>query len=375
MTATFPKLVSKHFELLTDARVNRGRNHSIVEMIFLTLCATISRADGWTDIERWGDLKIDWLRQFYAFENGIPSHDTLGRVFSKLSTAEFNAALISLTGDIASIVQGKTVAIDGKTLRGSHDTSTSKQALHMVSAYVTDMKLVIGLQSVDNKSNEIPAAQQLIDMLNLKGAVVTADAMHCQRETVEKIIGKRADYVLMVKDNQPSLHSSVKELVSIAMESDSSKRKGKRERNRGRDEFREVVVAAIPKSHPLRDQWKGIKTVGIVFRSRTMDGKMQEYSELFMSSLDSGVKDHAKRLRDHWAIENSQHYVLDVTFHEDASRIRTGNAPEVSAGFRRMALNILQRDKTIKDNMRGKRVRCGYDDSLLTQLLRNFPRD
>lgn len=375
MTATFPKLVSKHFELLTDARVNRGRNHSIVEMIFLTLCATISRADGWTDIERWGDLKIDWLRQFYAFENGIPSHDTLGRVFSKLSTAEFNAALISLTGDIASIVQGKTVAIDGKTLRGSHDTSTSKQALHMVSAYVTDMKLVIGLQSVDNKSNEIPAAQQLIDMLNLKGAVVTADAMHCQRETVEKIIGKRADYVLMVKDNQPSLHSSVKELVSIAMESDSSKRKGKRERNRGRDEFREVVVAAIPKSHPLRDQWKGIKTVGMVFRSRTMDGKMQEYSELFMSSLDSGVKDHAKRLRDHWAIENSQHYVLDVTFHEDASRIRTGNAPEVSAGFRRMALNILQRDKTIKDNMRGKRVRCGYDDSLLTQLLRNFPRD
>ena len=337
--------------------------------------ATISRADGWTDIERWGDLKIDWLRQFYAFENGIPSHDTLGRVFSKLSTAEFNAALISLTGDIASIVQGKTVAIDGKTLRGSHDTSTSKQALHMVSAYVTDMKLVIGLQSVDNKSNEIPAAQQLIDMLNLKGAVVTADAMHCQRETVEKIIGKRADYVLMVKDNQPSLHSSVKELVSIAMESDSSKRKGKRERNRGRDEFREVVVAAIPKSHPLRDQWKGIKTVGMVFRSRTMDGKMQEYSELFMSSLDSGVKDHAKRLRDHWAIENSQHYVLDVTFHEDASRIRTGNAPEVSAGFRRMALNILQRDKTIKDNMRGKRVRCGYDDSLLTQLLRNFPRD
>ncbi len=163
--------------------------------------------------------------------------------------------------------------------------------------------------------------------------------------------------------------------ASTPKESDSSKRKGKRERNRGRDEFREVVVAAIPKSHPLRDQWKGIKTVGMVFRSRTMDGKMQEYSELFMSSLDSGVKDHAKRLRDHWAIENSQHYVLDVTFHEDASRIRTGNAPEVSAGFRRMALNILQRDKTIKDNMRGKRVRCGYDDSLLTQLLRNFPRD
>lgn len=375
MTATFPKLVSKHFEHLTDVRVNRGCNHSLVEMIFLTLCATISRADGWADIERWGELKIDWLRQFFAFENGIPSHDTLGRVFSKLSTAEFNAALISLTGDIASVVQGKTVAIDGKTIRGSHDASASKQALHMVSAYVTDMKLVIGLQSVDSKSNEIPAAQQLIDMLNLKGAIVTADAMHCQRETVEKIVDKRAHYVLMVKENQPNLHSAVKELLTNAMESESSRRTSKRERNRGRDEFRESVIVAIPKSHPLRDQWKGIKTVGMVFRSRTVDGKMQEYSELFISSLDSGVKDHATRIRSHWAIENSQHYVLDVTFHEDASRIRTGNAPEVSAGFRRMALNILQRDKTIKDNMRGKRVRCGYDDSLLTQLLRNFQRD
>lgn len=135
MTTIFPKLVSKHFEQLRDSRVNRGCNHSIIEMIFLTLCAAISRADGWADIERWGDLKIDWLRQFFAFEKGILSHDTLGLVFSKLSTAEFNAALISLTGDIASIVQGKTVAIDGKTLRGSHDASTSKQALHMVRGY------------------------------------------------------------------------------------------------------------------------------------------------------------------------------------------------------------------------------------------------
>lgn len=374
MTAIFPKLVSKHFEQLTDARVNRGCNHSIVEMIFLTLCATISRADGWVDIERWGELKIDWLRQFFAFEKGIPSHDTLGRVFSKLSTAEFNAALISLTGDIASVIQGKTVAIDGKTLRGSHDSSTGKQALHMVSAYATDMKLVIGLQSIDDKSNEIPAAQRLIEMLDLKGAVVTADAMHCQRETVEKIVRKRADYILMVKDNQPNLHSAVKEMVSDAMASDLSRRTSKRERNRGRDEFREVVTAAVPKNHPLRDQWKGIKSVGIVFRSRSIGGTLQECSELFISSLDTGVKDHAKRLRDHWSIENSQHYVLDVTFHEDASRIRKGHAPEVSAGFRRMTLNILRRDVTIKDNMRGKRVRCGYDVSLLTQLLRNFPR-
>ena len=199
--------------------------------------------------------------------------------------------------------------------------------------------------------------------------------MHCQRETVEKIVGKRADYILMVKDNQPSLHSAVKELVSDAMASDISRRTSKRERNRGRDEFREVVIAAVPKNHPLLDPWRGIKSVGIVFRSRTIGGKLQECSELFVSSLDSGVKDHAKRLRDHWAIENSQHYVLDVTCHEDASRIRKGHAPRVSAGFRRRALKFLRRDMTIKDNMRGKRVRCGYDDSLLTQLLCNFPRD
>jgi len=179
----------------------------------------------------------------------------------------------------------------------------------------------------------------------------------------------------MVKDNRASLRSAINERISDAMASDLSRRTSKREMNRGRDEFRQVVKAAVTNNYPSRDQWKEIKSVGIVFRSRTMGGKLKECSELFMPSLDSGVKDHTKRLRDYWAIENSQHYLLDVTFHEDASRIRKGHAPEVSAGFRRITQNILRSDMIIKDNMRGKRARCGYDDSLLTQLLCNFPRD
>lgn len=374
MLSHFPKLVSKHFENITDLRVDRGGNHPMVEMIFLVLCATISRADGWADVERWGESKLDWLRQFFPYELGIPSHDTLGRVFARFDIAEFNAALISLTGDIASVVEGKTIAIDGKTLRGSHDSSIGKSALHLVTAYVTDMKLVVGLQSVDSKSNEIPAAQQLIDMMKLKGAVVTADAMHCQRETVEKIIAKKADYVLMVKENQPTLYREVDDFITESMESDRSRRTSQQERNRGREELREVVVATLTKKHPLCEQWKGIRTVGIIYRSRTVDKKVHEETALFISSLESNANDHAKRLRDHWSIENSQHHVLDVTFHEDDSRIRKDNAPEISAGFRRMALNILQGDKTIKDNVRGKRVRCGYDETLLTQLLRNFQR-
>ena len=372
MSSHFTLLISKHFEDITDPRVNRGHNYCLIELIFLAVCATISRAEGWADIERWGNSKLKWLRQYLPYEKGIPSHDTLGRVFARFDTTEFNAALIGLTGDIASLVAGKTIAIDGKSLRGSHDAATSKSVLHVVTAYATEMKLVIGMRSVEDKSNEIPAAQQLIDMLHLKGAVVTADAMHCQRQTVEKIIAKKADYLLMAKENQPALFQEVDRLVLAAMENNQSRRTSQRERNRGREEHREVEIVAVPADHPLREQWKGLQSVGVIYRMRKIGQQIQEETEIFISSLTTGVKDHAKRIREHWSIENSQHYILDVTFQEDASRIRKANGPEITAGIRRMALNILQRDKTIRDNIRGKRVRCSYDDALLSQLLQHF---
>ena len=374
--STFVCKVYKHFEKVTDYRVDRGGNHPLIEMIFLTLCASLCDADGWADVERFGKAKLLWLRQFLPFEHGIPSHDSLGRVFARLDTIEFYAALQSWVSDIAGSLKGETVAFDGKTLRGSFDEASSKSALHSVSAWACGMKMCLGLTSTDAKSNEIPAVQQLIGMLDLQGSVVTADAMHCQKDTVEAIINKEADYLLTAKGNQPKLTEAVREVLLEGL--DQNKRRSTldtQEKNRNRDEFREVLIVACPKNHPIFSQWKGIRTIGVVTTIRKVGDREEEVaSTCFISSLPPKVRDITTRLRSHWSIENSQHYILDVTFGEDSSRIRKGTGPEISSVFRRLALTILQRDTSIKDNIRGKRKRCSWDDSLLTQLIRGYSK-
>lgn len=374
MASSFVCKTCNHFENVTDPRVNRGMNYPLIEMIFLTLCACIADADGWADVERYGKAKLDWLRKYFPFEHGIPSHDTLGLVFSRLDTAEFYASLQSWANDIATTLEGHTVAFDGKTLKGSHDRSRSKSALHSVSAWVCGLRMCIGLKSVEDKSNEIPAVQELIDLIDLKGAVVTADAMHCQVETAKAIIQKEADYILIVKGNQPSLQDALHEAIIKAMENDDPKvrRTRKLEINRGRIETREIIVQPVPKDSAQFAKWAGIKSIGVIHRTREVNGKFEEATETFISSRDPKVRDIARRIREHWGIENQQHYILDVTFSEDASRIRNGNSPEISSVFRRLALNILQRDTTIKDSIRGKRKRCAWDNSAIEKLIANF---
>lgn len=374
MASAFVCKTCNHFENVTDPRVNRGKNYPLIEMIFLTLCACIADADGWADVERYGKAKLDWLRKHFPFEHGIPSHDTLGLVFSRLDTVEFYAALQSLANDIATTLEGQTVAFDGKTLRGSHNSSLGKSALHSVSAWVCGLRMCIGLKSVEDKSNEIPAVQELIQLLDLKGAVVTADAMHCQVETAEAIIKKEADYILIVKGNQPSLQDALHDAIVKAMENDDPKvrRTRKRETNRGRIETREVIVQPVPKDSAAFAKWAGIKSIGVIHRTREVNGKLEEATETLISSREPKVRDIARRIREHWGIENQQHYILDVTFSEDSSRIRNGNSPEISSVFRRLALNILQRDTTIKDSIRGKRKRCAWDNSAIEKVIANF---
>lgn len=374
MATAFVGKTCKHFANISDPRVNRGKNYLLTEMIFVTLCACISDACGWADVERYGNAKIDWLRKFFPFEQGIPSHDTFGRVFAQLDTVEFYAALQSWANDIAGSLAGQTVAVDGKTLRGSHDNSRGKSALHSVSAWVCGLRMCIGLKSVDDKSNEIPAVQELIEMLDLKGAVVTADAMHCQTETAKMIIDKEADYILIVKGNQPTLQDALHDAIVKAMETSDPKvrRCHKKEINRGRIETREVFVQPVPKDSPIFENWSGINAIGVIHRTREVNGKFEEATETFISSLDPKVRNIAGRIREHWGIENQQHYILDVTFSEDASRIRNGNSPEISSVFRRLALNILQRDTSIKDTIRGKRKRCAWDNSAIEKIMANF---
>lgn len=366
--------ICHHFEEISDPRTNRGCNHSLIEMVFLTLCATMADCNGWVDVERYGKINLKWFRKYFPYENGIPSHDTLGRVFSRLDTVEFYACLKSFAYDIVQSLQGKTVAIDGKTLRGSYDLASGKTALHSISAWVSSLKMCIGLKSVDDKSNEIPAVQELIQMLDLQGAVITADAMHCQKETAELIQLKGADYILFAKNNQPTLSAEINRLLLEAMDRDDRNLRKNRtvEINRGREETREVCTLSVPKNNAVLNAWEGIKTIGTIVRSVKVGDKVSEESCLFISSLPNRVKDLAARTRDHWSIENSQHHILDVTFGEDASRIRKGTSPEISSVFRRLALNILQRDTSVKDNIRGKRKRCSFSTDTIELILQRF---
>jgi predicted transposase YbfD/YdcC len=374
MSTVFVGKICQYFEKVTDPRVNRGTNYPLIEMAFVALCGAICDCNSWVDVAQFGRCKLNWLRKFFPFEKGIPSHDTFTEVFARLDTLEFYAALESWARDLAQSLHGQTVAFDGKTLRGSRDRSTGTSALHSVSAWACGLRLCLALKSVDDKSNEIPAVQQLIDVLDLQGAVVTADALHCQRETAAKIIAQEADFVLMVKGNQAALATAVQATLLQAFEADHPKlrRCQTSQRNRHRDEIREVVALPVPPGSAVLARWPGVKTIGGIYRSRELDGQLHESQEFFVSSLPCRVRALSRHIRAHWGIENSQHYVLDVTFAEDSSRIRKGNGPEITSVFRRLALNILQRDTALTGSLRGKRKRCGWDEASFEQLLTGF---
>lgn len=377
MAVSFVERIENHFEKVTDPRANRGTNYPLREMIFVALCGAICDCNAWTDVADFGEAKLAWFRKFLPFEKGIPSHDTFTEVFARLDTIEFYAALESWAREMARSLKGETVAFDGKALRGSLDTAADKSALHSVSAWACGLKLCLALNSVEEKSNEIPAVQQLIDMLDLDGAVVTADAMHCRRETAEKIIAKKAEFVLMVKGNQETLQAAVQETMEQAFEEENPKLRRCQtiENNRDRRETREVAAIPIPLDSEAFLRWPGVKTIGGIYRCREIDGKLEESQEYFVSSLPCRVRSLSRHLRSHWSIENSQHHVLDVTFTEDSSRIRKGTGPEITSVFRRLALNILQRDTSIKASIRRKRKRCGWDDAVFERLLAGFCGD
>ena len=367
--------VYNSFVKVTDPRVERGHNHDLLEMIFIALTASIYGANSWADVERFANGKLKWFRRYIKLENGVPSHDTLGRVFSRLDSGEFLTAMHHWVDQFAGSLRGKGVAIDGKVLRGSFDRAADQSPLHTMTAFATETRLVIRQLSVDDKSNEIPAVPKLLELMEIEGAVITLDAMHCQKETAKAITDKNADYILTVKGNQQKLAEAIGErFVSygeLDHEVEGLRRHVTVEKSHGREERREYFCIAIDDDEVFAD-WSGIKTIGMIYRHR--EGNVAEHDEtmFFISSLPPKVKRLSKFIRDHWKIENSEHYVLDVTFAEDASRIRRGTSPEISAAIRRMALNILQRDTTVKDNIRGKRMRAGWDDAVLDGIYAGF---
>ena len=374
MTASTAPVIFSHFEDLTDPRMDRTKLHLLVDMIVIALCAAICGAEGWADVERFGKKKKEWFARFLELPNGIPSHDTFGRVFARLDTSEFYACLQRWIRSLNHAITDHGIRLDGKTLRHSFDTASGKDALQLLNAWSSDLQVCLGQVAVAEDSNEITAVPQLLKLLDLTGAVVTLDAMHCQKETAQAICDKGADYVLTVKGNQPKLHAEIQKIFEDAGERDYQvpglRQLKKTECGHGRIERREYYVMPAPTSLRDKGDWADLKTVGMVYRERELRNSNSHEVVFFISSLPASVQRLAKHLRGHWGVENSLHWSLDVTFGEDKSRIRLGNAPEIAGALRRLALSILKRDTSVKKcSIRGKRLQAGWCNDVLEGIL------
>ena len=371
------ELFTPFFVDLTDPRVERARRHNLLDILILAVCATLGNADGWADVERFANAKLDFFKTFLDLPNGVPSHDTFGRVFARLDPAALLDCLGRWLDALGTAVAGEVVAIDGKTLKGSFDAAAGRSPLHLVSAWACEARLTLGQVAVDQKSNEITAIPLLLELLDLKGCVVTLDAMGCQTEIAAAIRRREADYVLAVKDNQPGLHAVIHAAFVAHAENGfadaSVTRLTTAQRGHGRRERREYVAAAAPTA--LTARWRDVASIGMVTRTRVVGGVASEELSYYVSSLPPKVRAFARAVRGHWGIENRLHWTLDVTFAEDASRVRKDHGPFNLALLRRLAVSILQRDRSVKDNLRGKRLRAGWDDEVLLKILTGFSRD
>ena len=363
------------FENLTDPRIERTRRHELFDLVVVALCGTIAGADSWADIERFGKQRLTWLRTFLPLVNGIPSHDTFGRVFSLLDPAQLVTCIQQWLDDVGREI-GKHIAIDGKTLRGSFDKAAGQNPLHLVSAWACEARLTLGQVATEAKSNEITAIPLLLELLNLKGATVTIDAMGCQKEIAAKVVERESDYLLALKDNHPKLYEAAGEAFTAALEADVPPSDLRRhvtvETSRGRQERREYFAMPARWTLPGFADWAKLATIVMVIRITTVNGRETGEASYFVSSLPPKVKTLAKRIRQHWSIENQLHWVLDVNFTEDASRIRKCQAPQTSAMLRRLAVSILSSDTSVKDNLRGKRYQACLSSDVLERILLGF---
>lgn len=357
-----------------DPRVDRTKAHELVDILVLSVLAVLCGADGWEDIELFGKIRLQWLRKFIKLRNGVPSHDTISRVFRVIKPSAFHDAFLAWVNGLGLTNEGlNVIAIDGKSLRRSHDKKHAKNMLHSVAAWSTANKLVLGVQSVDQKSNEITAIPELLKNLELKGAIISTDAMGSQKEIAAQIIEGGGDYVLAIKDNHPTLTQAIAEHFDKVheeglVENDVRQHQTIDEKH-GRSEKRIYCHAAIPESiKELTDSWSKAKSIGQVHNIVVRDGKETAEVRYFLSSLPVGVKRFGEVVRSHWGIENSLHWVLDVTFNEDQSRIRKGGSPDNFALLRRFAINILSLD-TSKESTRKKRKRAAWDENYLLNCL------
>jgi len=362
-----------HFEGVEDPRDNRGKEHNLLDIIVIAICAVISGGENWQDIELFGKSKQEWLGTFLELPNGIPCDDTFARVFARLDPQQMQNSFIRWVKSVSQVLKGEVVAIDGKTLRHSYDQGADKGAIHMVSAWSSANRLVLGQRKVDDKSNEITAIPELLKLLEITGCIVTIDAMGCQKEIASQIVQQGGDYVLALKGNQGNLFEDVQWLFEQAITTNfadvdhdfcQSIDKG-----HGRLEIRRCWTLSNLDYLTQLPLWAGLQTIALVQSERRINGKVSTENRYYISSLTSNASVMNNAVRTHWSIENSLHWVLDVSFHEDASRIRKDHSPQTMAVLRHFALNLLSRDKSSKSSMRAKRHKAAWDLAYLEHLL------
>jgi predicted transposase YbfD/YdcC len=370
-----PKItIADHFAVMSDPRIDRTKRHKLIDILTIAICAVICGADSWVAIELYGCTKYEWLKTFLELPNGIPSHDTFARVFAQLNPQQFQECFLNWIKSIQIRMDSEIVAIDGKTLCGSHDKSSDKSAIQMVSAWATTNKLVLGQVKVDEKSNEITAIPKLIKVLELSGCIVTIDAIGCQKEIVKLISQKNADYVITLKKNQGNLYDEVEQLFKAEIGKgfqDFQHSTYKTEENgHGRHEIRHYAMLSGIQSRLDPDSvWSNFKSIGMVESVRQVDGKTTVETRYFISSLEDNAKKFAHCVRSHWGIENSLHWVLDVALKEDDCRIRKNNAPENFAILRQIAVNLLGKEKRVKRGIKNKQFLAAMDNKYLERVL------
>jgi len=348
-----------HFSSIIDPRQNtHNKRHELKDILLLALLAVICGAESWVEVEEFGLAKISWLEKILSLPHGIPSHDTIGRVFSLISPTQFRESFLSWTKSLVALTDGEFIAIDGKTLRRSHDQAKDKQAIHMVSAWASVNSLVLSQVKTDEKSNEITAIPELLDLLCLKGCVVTIDAMGCQKVIAEKIVEQSGDYVLALKDNHQKLRKAVSDYLDdkVTCSSGSLSYHETQDKGHGRFEIRRYWLTDQIDWLEQKAEW-------------AIDGKITIERCYYLCSLDNDVQRFSQSVRHHWGVENRLHWCLDVAFNEDQCRVRKDHAAENFAILRHIVLNMLRRETSTKKGLKAKRRKAGWNKSYLTKIL------
>jgi predicted transposase YbfD/YdcC len=358
-----------HFKCIKDPRIDRKKLHSLQDILSLVVIGIICGADSWDAIEEFGKTKKDFLSTFLTLSNGIPSHDTINRVFSSINPKKFETAFISWANSLkGKDISKEVIAIDGKTIRASKDSFHQCKAIHLVNAWACSNELVLGQLKVDGKSNEITAIPVLLDLLEIEGCIITLDAMGTQREIASKIIENKADYILALKGNQGNLAEEVESIFKVQEIEDEFT---DIEKNRGRIETRSCQIIRNLDFLHKKEDWTALKSIVKITSIREIGNKKTKETRLYISSLNHSAKEMNHYIRSHWAIENSLHWTLDMIFNEDKQRKRDKNAAENFAQAQKIALNLLKMENTTKMSIKTKKLKAAWDNNYLLKLL-NF---